>query len=56
MDGQVIEYSVPLGYNLSFSSSSKDLSTFVGKNSQIVSLSNLPDKIHVYSKLLVISR
>lgn len=29
-------------------SPTKDLSTFVGKNSQIVSLSHLPDKIPIY--------
>ena len=52
----MIEYSVPLDSNLSFSSSSKDLSTFLGKILQIVSLNNHPEKIHTCSKLFVISR
>lgn len=45
--GQGVECSIPLDCNLS-PSPTKDLSTFVGKNSQIVSLSHLPDKIPIY--------
>lgn len=40
---QTVKYFVPLDYNSSFSSCSKYLLAFVGKNSQSVSLSNFPD-------------